>query len=271
MSKPSVIFLGSKPGALIALNLLVSRGWKVEAVVSSGEGGHEFIQCEKLSTRAQELGIPVLAQNELGHLSADFVISYMFRNLVKSETRKLGKQAALNFHAGPLPEYGGWAFYNMAILENANEYGCTCHHMDDGFDTGEILKVRKFSINAQEETAWSLERRAQKEMINLFIDFMGLAESGAVIPKIPQDKQLMRYLTKNEFEKLKLISSDADAETIDRVARAFFYPPYECAYMLINENKVEVLPNIIKKELAVRLHCDAYQAILPSSLRMKHE
>ncbi len=99
----------------------------------------------------------------------DFVISYMYRHLVKGDVIAMAKQAAVNFHAGPLPAYGGWAFYNVAILENASEYGCTCHYMDEGFDTGPIFKVRNFPINTSLETACSLERKTQREMINFLM------------------------------------------------------------------------------------------------------
>lgn len=256
MSKPSAILLGSKPGATVALEVLLQRNWKVRAVVPSGQSSHDFISGQRLGELALKHGIPVIKQSELPCEPVDFVISYMFRYKVKSPTLKLATRAALNFHAGPLPEYGGWAFYNLAILENTSSYGCTCHHMDEGFDTGPIVKVNRFSIDASQETAWSLERKAQEEMIRLFIDFCDLAESGCDLPRIEQEKSRMRYLDQASFEKLKEIPAGADDETIQRHARAFFYPPYECAYMSIGGAKVEVLPKIAKQLLAERLHDD---------------
>jgi methionyl-tRNA formyltransferase len=263
MSKPSVILLGSKPAARIALNLMLKLNWDIRAVISSDKEFHDFIGGPKMSQLAHEAGIPVLKkQSELQNIGeVDFVISYMFRDLVKNPTLKLAKRAALNFHAGPLPDFGGWAFYNIAILENASEYGCTCHHMDDGFDTGPLLKVRRFPINAKEETAWSLERKAQQEMMELFIEFLALAESGKDIPKIEQDKSLMRYLDKESFDKLKEIPQNADEETIDRHARAFFYPPYDCAFVRIGETKVEVLPSKVKQTLAEYLHANDFKCL----------
>lgn len=254
MSKPSVILLGSKPGATVALEFMLQRGWQVRAVVLSGENSHDYIAGQRAGELAAKSGIPLMKLNELPSEPVDFVISYMFRYLVKHHTLQLAKRAALNFHAGPLPEYGGWAFYNLAILENAFDYGCTCHHMDEGFDTGPILQVNRFAIEAEQETAWSLERKAQEEMIRLFIDFLNIAESGCALPRIEQDKGQMRYLDKVSFEKLKEIPANADDETIQRHARAFFYPPYECAYIRVGDAKAEVLPRIAKQILAERLH-----------------
>jgi len=256
MSKPSVILLGSKPGAAVALEIMLQRDWQVRIVVPSGHNSHDFIVGQRLGELATKHGISLMKQSELPSEPVDFVISYMFRYKVKLPVLKLATRAAINFHAGPLPEYGGWAFYNVAILENALNYGCTCHHMDEGFDTGPLLQVNRFPIDASQETAWSLERKTQEEMIRLFIDFCNIAESGCDLPHIEQEKVRMRYLDKASFEKLKEIPVGADDEAIQRHARAFFYPPYECAYVNVGGAKVEVLPRIAKQVIAERLHYD---------------
>lgn len=262
MTKPSVILLGSKPGSIVALELMRRAGWTVTAIVPSG--AHVFVAGESLADAARRLHIPLYRQMELPDTPVDFVISYMFRNRVVSRTRSLARSSALNFHAAPLPEYGGWAFYNVAILENATEYGCTCHHMDDGFDTGPLCMVRRFPIDATAETAVSLERRTQQAMIRLFVEFMILAESGADIPRTPQDPARMRYLTRPEFEQLKVIPADANAETVERTARAFFYPPYDCARVQLSNASLEVLPRLAKFSIAERFHADDYASLAAS-------
>jgi methionyl-tRNA formyltransferase len=249
--------MGSKPGSVVALTILLERGWQVKYVVVPSRVSHPWVTGQTLEELAVANGIRVVAQKDLPiHESVDFVISYMFRDLVKLETISMAGRAALNFHAGPLPEYGGWAFYSKAILENASEYGCTCHYMDEGFDTGPLLKVRRFPINALEETAYSLEQKAQNEMIQLFLDFCQMAEKNEELPLEEQDKSKMRYMTQKEFEALKEIPSGADQEIIDRYARAFWYPPYTGAYFKVGAARVEVLPEIVKNHLAELLHAD---------------
>ncbi len=71
----------------------------------------------------------------------------------------------------------------------------------------------------------------------------------------------MRYFTREEFMALKRIPPEADAETIERTARAFWYPPYECAYIEMRGHKVEVLPQAVKQGLADLLHQDDYQIL----------
>lgn len=234
-SLPSVVLLGSKPGSVVALRCMLERGWEVRCVVATpGETLHDA---------AVEAGVSVVAeQTEVSDERVDFVISYMCRRLVGARVRGLATRAALNFHAAPLPEYGGWAFYNVAILERAPEFGVTCHHMDDDFDGGPLLEVRRFPIRADEHTALSLERLAQQHMVALFADFCALAESGAPLPREPQDPARKRYMKRDEFEQLKRIPDDATAEQVQRYARAFYFPPYPGAYLVRDGRHVEVSP-----------------------------
>jgi|SRR5580704_2701583 methionyl-tRNA formyltransferase len=261
MSKPSAILMGSKAGAVVALSMILERGWDVKAVVTVEKNLHPWIAGPTLGECAAAKGVRVMTQGELPRdLEADFVISYMYRNRVKADVISMARRAALNFHAGPLPEFGGWAFYSMAILENSREYGCTCHHMDNGFDTGPLLKVRRFPIDASRETAHSLERKAQAEMVRLFGEFCEMAESGEELPCEEQDAAKMRYLSREAFEALKRLPADADAEMVDRYARAFWYPPYRGAVMRAvtspDELDVEIIPGIVKQELAALLHAN---------------
>lgn len=261
--KPTAILMGSKPGSIVALRLMLERGWNVPYVVTTPDVKHDWIQGPSLTEEAQRRGMPVLLQEDIPESTqVDFVISYMFRKLVRPDVIKLAKRGALNFHAGPLPRFGGWAFYNVAILENSVEYGCTCHFMDEGFDTGPILRVNTFPIDPTQHTAISLERAAQREMIKLFLDILDLAESDTSLPSMPQCPEKMRYLSKQEFMKLKEIPTGSNDETVDRYARAFWYPPYECAYVNTGSAKVEVVPQIAKTEYAKLIHVDALSDLL---------
>lgn len=217
------------------MRCMVERGWNVRCVVATAG--------ERLHVEAVADGMTVVSeQTDVPPEPVDFVISYMCRSLVRPNLRRLARRAALNFHAAPLPEYGGWAFYNVAILEQATEFGVTCHHMDDDFDGGPLLEVRRFPICADEHTAVTLERLAQQRMIELFVDFCALAESGQELPSHPQDPAQKRYLTRSEFERLKEIPGDATPEVVDRYARAFWFPPYPGAYMVRDGQRVEVTP-----------------------------
>lgn len=263
MQKPSVLLMGSKPGAGVALEILVSRGWDVRAVVIPKAADPPWVPGPSLAERAVAHGVDPVFQADLpSGLIVDYVISYMYRNLVQPSVLSKARRAALNFHAAPLPEFGGWAFYNVAILEGVSEYGCTCHHMSESFDEGPLVEVRRFPIEPAQETAVTLERKAQVAMIQLFSDICSLAEDDDPLPSFPQDRSRMRYMTSEQFQALKRVSPEWDAEKIDRYSRAFWYPPYECAYLDLPNGRVELIPAIAKEEIASALHADDVMRLL---------
>ena len=271
MKKPSVILMGSKPGSALALITMLELEWDVMYVVVSSKLKHPWYKEKTLEKIAEENKISVLTQKEIPRVKkVDIIISYMYRHLVKPEVIELAKVAALNFHPGPLPEFAGWYFYNMAILENSDYYGCTCHYLDNNFDTGPLLKVSRFPMNAQEETAYTLERKTQADMIKLFYQFCILIENGSELPKEVQNKNKMRYLSKEEFQKLKKIPKNINEESIDRYARAFWYPPYQCAYIEYNGAKVEIVPEIAKEQIAEDSHQNDLQYLISELNMFKH-
>ena len=96
--------------------------------------------------------------------------------------------------------------------------------MDENFDSGPLVKVRRFAINPREETALSLEKKAQTEMILLFREVISAYEFAGKITSVDQDPQRMRYLNAEQFVKMKQTMA-ATPEEVDRIARAFWYPP----------------------------------------------
>ena len=258
--KPSVILFGSKPGASVVLNVLIERNWYIKYVVPSKHISDVWLKNNKIADIAYRNNIPVIKQKDIPlDIEVDFLISYMYRYRITNRVLSLPKKAALNFHPHPLPDYAGYGGYNKAILDEVKEFGCTCHHMVEEFDAGPIVKINRFPINHKEETAYSLEQKSQEEMIRLFINFCDMAESNQKISSIPQKK-----LKKNTFDSRSMIDSlrkipdNADIDTVDKYARAFWFPPFEGAYLKIKGKKIEVMPDIVKEEIGNALHINDF-------------
>ena len=102
----TAILLGSKPASVVALLLLVKQRWAVKEVVAS-QSQASWLPFPSLYEVAKRLGIrTVTKQAELESSGVNLVISYMCRSRVTKQTLEKGDYA-LNFHAGPLPEFGG--------------------------------------------------------------------------------------------------------------------------------------------------------------------
>ena len=105
----------------------------------------------------------------------------------------------------------------------------SAHFVDEAFDTGDLIKVLKFDINPEEETAFSLSQKSQKIMVKLFKEVIDTVCETGSLPRIPQGEG--RYISKQDFEELRRIQPDNSLEEIDRKVRAFWCPPHSGAYI----------------------------------------
>lgn len=243
---PRVVLLGSKPGAIVALEMMLARGFHVHAVVTCEPPQHPWFGGPTLGVIARQRGLCVVDDQSLvppGEV--DVVVSYLFRRRVCKALLARARTAALNFHPAPLPEFGGFAFYNVAILEHAHDYGVTCHHMDEGFDTGPIVAVRRFPFDADRATAQTLEAEAQHVMLELFGDVCDRLRAGEPLPAQPQAAARHRYLTKQEFAQLKKVPASADSAARDLAARAFWFPPYPGAHVQTGDREELLRPTTV--------------------------
>lgn len=71
---------------------------------------------------------------------ADLLVSAYFNQLVQQEVRELPRYGAINIHPSMLPEFRGTDPVFHALLSDRQEIGVTVHYMNEGLDTGNILR-----------------------------------------------------------------------------------------------------------------------------------
>lgn len=249
-----VVFLGKKSGAARAAAYLLSQNIAIAVIVARRRDSAElFLLAEKHGIPIFEDDAPLYEMIEDGELhDVDFVISYLYWRKIKMSLISLGKRGCLNFHPAPLPDYKGLAGYNMAILDRRTAYGVSAHLIDsEEFDQGPIIATVEFPIDAEVETAWSLEKKAQEKLLSLFKETVTLFTSGKPIPTKENKGGLS--LTRKEFEALKVINLTTDSpELILRKIRAFFFPPHTGAHIIVGGKKVTLYTDELLTMLQVR-------------------
>ena len=75
-------------------------------------------------------------------------------------------KSAINFHPST-PDYRGVGGYYYALADNRNNFGATCHHIDDQIDHGKIIAVDRFLIYRNEDVE-SLKERTALACLGLF-------------------------------------------------------------------------------------------------------
>lgn len=254
------IILGRKAGAARALNWLRQNGIEVPFVVASPNEQQSLT----LKNTAEKLNIPIYHDDESVYWlirnenrktkSIDLVISFLHNRKIREPLFRLGRLGCVNFHPAPLPDYKSSAGYNTAILDQKDHFGVSAHFIDSKqFDSGPIIKVNRFPINHNKETAFSLERKTQEKLFELFKEVMTdfleeksiatLANSGGT------------YWTKKDLELLRIINAENDTlEEINRKIRAFFFPPYHGATISIKGQQFTLVNKEILEYIATLIH-----------------
>ena len=217
-----------KRSAVGALEHLVARGCEVVAVVAPPEPGDAAPE-QRLDLAAARHGLRLASDAELyaeiaeGELAeVDLVLSFLFWKRIERPLIDLAQAACLNFHPAPLPDMRGLGGYNVAILEDFAEWGVSAHFVDEAFDTGDLVRVDRFAIDRERETALSLDLRSQERLLDVYRDVIDALLAGQELPRSPQG--VGRYVTREEFEDLRRVRPDDSPEKLGRRIRAFWYP-----------------------------------------------
>jgi methionyl-tRNA formyltransferase len=236
-----------KRSAARALDWLVGEGAEVAAVVASAPD--EFTRDEqRVDLVAERHGLPLVSDDELYRAppgDVDVVVSFLFWKRIREPLLSLGTIGCLNFHPAPLPDMRGLAGYNIAVLEAMSEWGVSCHFVDPEFDTGDLVEVERFPVDAATATAFSVDLESQGRLLELFKRVMSRALAGEALPRTPQGPG--RYVTRDEFESLRRIRPGDDVE---RKLRAFWYPPHPGALIEVDGRELTVVDERLLAEVA---------------------
>ena len=201
---------------------------------------------------AKRLGIEVytfeeaLKKLECGDLVFDLGLSVLYWRKLNGKFLKIPRLGVINFHPAPLPEYKGTGGYNLAILEGRRTWAVSAHYVDESIDTGPIISVCEFDIDTDNETCVTLENKSMRELTALVSDVVDRAlESETSLETMPNVGG--RYVSRLEMEAMKRIEPGDDLE---KKIRAFWFPPYDGAYIEIGGNKYTLVNRQVLESLA---------------------
>ena len=237
----------SKRSAAMALDWLVAQGAQVAAVVAPPPD-RLTRDAQRLDLVAGRHGLPLVSEPELYASppeDVDVVVSFLFWNLIREPLLTLGRRGCLNFHPAPLPDYRGLGGYNLAVLDALDRWGVSCHFVDTGFDTGDLVEVERFPIDPERETAFSLDLKSQEHLLGLFERVMSRLLAGEKLPRAPQGTG--RYVDRAELESLRIVRPGDD---LARKLRAFWYPPHPGAELEVGGRRLTLVDDVLLEEVA---------------------
>jgi methionyl-tRNA formyltransferase len=241
-----VVFMGTPMFSVPILSAL-SEQFKVLAVVTQPDkptGRGRKITYSQVKQFAVDKGLLVLQpknlkeptiQNRIKGLNPDVIVVAAYGKILPKHILEIPENGCVNVHASLLPRWRGASPIQSAILNGDEITGVTIMLMNEGMDTGDVLRQSNIDIE-KDDTAKDLSEKLSNLGAKLLIDTMMEYLSGKISPT-PQDDQQATY-SRILRKKDGLVDFDDDAELITRKIRAF--NPWPVCYFVWKNQKIRI-------------------------------
>ncbi|MEY2938988.1 MAG: hypothetical protein RL062_1577 [Bacteroidota bacterium] len=168
--------------------------------------------------------------NDIGSLNfiqtaqPDWIMNINCYQYLKEPLLAIPKKGTINFHNGPLPQYGGVHISSWPIINGEKSHGVTWHMVNSGIDTGDILSQVHFEISDQ-MTAAALMVKCIEQGIGLFEEFWLQWIEGVITPK-PQVGIRSYYSKKDKAPNGGELDWKLPAKTLHNLIRGLLLFPY---------------------------------------------
>ena len=186
-----IAFFGTPDFAVPTLAALVAAGREPVVVVSqpdrpAGRGRH--VTPPEVASWACERELPVVQPrsvkdaaflSRLRALDPDLAVVVAFGQIFPPDLLDLPRRGCVNVHASLLPRHRGAAPVQAALSAGDRVTGVTTMVMDEGLDTGPMLRTVETPLSGR-ETSGSLAARLSHLGAGLLLETIDAMESGAV-------------------------------------------------------------------------------------------
>lgn len=253
MKKYRVIIFGELPIATkVVMELEKNDAIGLEGVVTGIHDGIRPISRDPwtdipfLDQYAEAKGIRIFEQKELKDIfqkgELDLGVLCRYGKILKRETIDLFARGVINCHGGLLPEFAGLNSANFSILMGSTTGGGTIHFVDEGIDTGDVIRRCEFPIT-EDDTAYTVFQKTQKALFDNLIEIIprvleGSAES-TPMDELRREGHTSNYFNKSCIDEYKEVPMEEldSKEGLTRI-RAFDFPGHEPAFVRINGKKI---------------------------------
>jgi methionyl-tRNA formyltransferase len=260
-----IVFMGTPDFAVPSLDILLSNGYEVAAVVTAtdklgGRGGNQVLQSD-VKKYALSKGLPVLQPEklkskafiaQLKDINADLFIVVAFRMLPEI-IWSMPRLGTINVHGSLLPKYRGAAPINWAIINGEATSGVTTFKLSHEIDTGLIIGQKSTEILPQDNFG-SVYERLKFIGADLLLETVHKIENNTAT-YLPQDETLVCHAPKIFYETCA-IDFNQSGPVIVNFIRGL--APYPGAYFKFNELDMKVY----KAEAIEEVHNHAIGSVI---------
>jgi len=198
-----IVFMGTPDFAVPSLQLLVSGGYEVVAVVTQPDrpkGRKKTLTPPPVKEAALSFGIPVLqpermrnpkAVAELAEYKPDLIVTAAYGQILPKAVLELPRLGCINVHGSLLPKYRGGAPIQRSIMNGEPETGVTIMYMAEGLDTGDMISKVALPI-LDEDTSGSMFEKLSLAGAKLLGETLPSIIEGTV-QAVPQSEEEATY------------------------------------------------------------------------------
>lgn len=243
----NIVFIGTSPFAVPALESLLTSGHRVMAVVTQPDrprGRGLEVQPTPVKEVAAARGLHLFQPEdvntyemlrELRALSPDVIVVVAYGQKLSNELLEIPRKYCANIHPSLLPRYRGPAPVARALLNGEAVTGVCVVKVVEKMDAGPILGVTRVEV-PPDATTPEMEETLSRMGADLLLEVLESVAKGTVV-ELPQDEREASYAPK--FDKGDgRIDWRRPAQRIHNFVRAL--QPFPGAFLFVQGTRVTV-------------------------------
>jgi amino acid adenylation domain-containing protein len=214
------LLIGTGSLLIECAEILIRNNYRIIGIVSPDQAiaswteKNNLVYCKNLQQFKQ-----LFAQ-----ASCDYLFSIVNPTILEPEILNLA-DLAINYHDALLPTYAGLNATSWAIIKGEKYHGITWHEINQGIDTGKILKQVEIELDSS-ETALTLNTKCYQAAITSFQELITELETKKITVK-SQDLQQRSYFSRHQKpSRFGIIDFNCDATVIDNLVRGLNFGNY---------------------------------------------
>ena len=165
-----ILFMGTPDIAAECLKALYAAGHEICVVYTRRDkpvGRKQVLTAPPVKEVALEHGTPVFQPRTLRDgsedenirtLAPELIVVVAYGCILPASVLSIPKHGCINLHVSLLPKYRGSAPVQWSVLNGDPETGVSIMQMDEGLDTGDVLRCEKIAIDPEETSGELFDR-----------------------------------------------------------------------------------------------------------------
>ncbi|MDY2682029.1 MAG: methionyl-tRNA formyltransferase [Faecalibacterium prausnitzii] len=165
-----ILFMGTPDIAAECLKALYAAGHEICGVYTRRDkpvGRKQVLTAPPVKEVALEHGTPVFQPRTLRDgsedenirtLAPELIVVVAYGCILPASVLSIPKHGCINLHVSLLPKYRGSAPVQWSVLNGDPETGVSIMQMDEGLDTGDVLRCEKIAIDPEETSGELFDR-----------------------------------------------------------------------------------------------------------------